>query len=324
MNLARIRRALKLAREDPRSLKYFALQAAWTLKPAPAEPASLSWTLPADVLSNTSIRWPTPIPLPDSHWWENKFRLALAAHVPVLPAAIAHPFRSILIFEVVFDDRPHRVAIDYRDESDICVDCARTVSLYFKLQFSNDGYQFDHVVPGGYVVKQQNFYRYLSRLRALRDLTPQFDVYGRFSNRGELRSDIVSRLQAQNRFEFGGGLGIALYLQSLWEVARARVALDLPGYGSFCYRLAEYLAIGSCVIALPHRNRLPVPLVDRKHIVFTQPNGEDLIELCAYYLEHHEERECLARSSRDYFDRYLHYRQLGAYYLSVLIERVAR
>jgi hypothetical protein len=320
---AKIRRVLQPAGKDPRSLKYLALQTAWSIAPAPPRPLTLSWSLPADVLSETSIRWPTPIPLTDARWWEDKFRLAFAAHVPIQRAAIPQPFWSILIFDVLFSGRQYRVAIDYRDESEISADCAAVVSMYFKLQFSSEGYPFDHVLPGGYVVKQQKFYRYLPHIRALKEKRSLFDVYGRFSPRSELRNEILSRLKSQNLFKFEGGPGLAFYVQSLCEEARARITLDLPGLGSFCYRLPEYLAIGSCVIALPHQNRLPIPLVDREHIAFTKPDGDDLLDLCEHYLEHQTERENLMKNSRDYFDLYLDYRQLGAYYLSALIERLA-
>jgi hypothetical protein len=324
MTSGKIRRVLHLAGENPRSLKYLALQTAWSIAPAPPRPLTLSWSLPPDVLSETFIRWPAPVPPTDARWWEDKFRVAFAAHVPIQRTAIPQPFWSILIFDVLVSGREYRVAIDYRDDSEISTECADVVSIYFKLQFSSEGYPFDHVLPGGYVVKQQKFYRYLPHIRALKEKRSLFDVYGRFSPRSELRNKIVSRLKSQNLFKFEGGLEMAVYAQSLWEEARARITLDLPGYGSFCYRLPEYLAIGSCVIALPHQNRLPIPLVDREHIAFTKPDGDDLLDLCEYYLEHHTERENLMKNSRDYFDRYLDYRQLGAYYLSTLIERLAR
>jgi hypothetical protein len=41
-----------------------------------------------------------------------------------------------------------------------------------------------------------------------------------------------------------------MYTQYLREIADSRVCIDLPGEGPFTYRLVEYLAIGSCIIAL--------------------------------------------------------------------------
>jgi hypothetical protein len=45
------------------------------------------------------------------------------------------------------------------------------------------------------------------------------------------------------------------------------------------------------------------------------------VDLCAYYLEHDNERKAIARNAQDYFDRYMHYRQLGAYYISMMFQR---
>ncbi len=132
----------------------------------------------------------------------------------------------------------------------------------------------------------------------------------------------MSALARQDRFAFHGSLGTVLYVESLCEAARSRVCVDLPGRGYFCYRLADYLAIGSCVVAVPHRNRLHVPLVDGVQIGFSAPDGSDFVDRCAYYLEHADEQASLVRGSREYFDRYLHPAQLGAYYLVTTLERL--
>ena len=45
----------------------------------------------------------------------------------------------------------HNVAIDYADRPDINEGCARSCLLYFKMQFSCDGYGFENVIPGGFI-----------------------------------------------------------------------------------------------------------------------------------------------------------------------------
>jgi hypothetical protein len=323
MSRSRVERLLRLLATNPETVKYLGLEAAWSARPRAIPLAPLSWPLPTEKLAETTIRWPVPVPLPDAGWWEGKLRAGLAAHVQVLPAQIDHPFTSILMFDVAVRGRAHRIAIDYRDSSLIPHECAMSAALYFKLQFANEGYPWEHVVPGGYVVGQQKFYRYLARLRALRQRQPVFDVYGRFGKRGEnLRRKVIGLLEDQDVFDFTGGLRTVIYGQSLCEAARAKVSVDLPGHGWLCYRLMEYLGIGSCVVAIPHGNRLHVPLVDREHLVYTRPDGEDIVELCQYYLHHVNERSAIIEKSQDYFDRYLHYRQLGAYYLSVIFDRI--
>jgi hypothetical protein len=319
----RIARLVRLVTTNPQTLKYLGLEALWSVRPRTVESFPLSWHLHGEKLSRTTIRWPEPVPLPDAAWWEPKFRAALAAHVQVEPATIQHPFTSILMFDVVSRGRTSRVAIDYRDSNEVPDQCAESADLYFKLQFSRDGYAFDHVLPGGYVVGKQKFYRYLPWLRALRRRGSVVDVYGRFGPRGELlRREVIGRLTAQDQFSFTGGMGTVLYSQSLAEVTRAKVSIDLPGFGWFCYRLPEYFAVGSCVVAVPHRNRLHVELENGKHLAYIQADGADVVDVCNYYLEHPRERDQLMNNAQEYFDRYLHYRQLGAYYLHSIVTRL--
>jgi hypothetical protein len=325
MNLSeeRFRRLVRLFSDDPRMLKYLCLEAAWTAWPRRTRVLPLSWELPRDTLARTFIRWPTAMGLADGSVWEPKLKAALAAHVPIVPAPISQPLAKILVFDLVVAGRASRIALDYRDTHHIPEEYAGLADVYFKLQYSRDGYPWDNVLPGGYVVGRQKFYRYLAHLRSLAGRGPLFEVYGRFGfRREEVRRPIVHRLEEQELFDYAGGMGTVLYSQSLWELARAQIAVDLPGYGALCYRLVEALAIGSCIVALPHTNRLHVPLVPGGNILYFDGSGDDVVALCHHLIDHKEERTELARNARDYFDRYLHYRQLGAYYLSTVYERV--
>ena len=87
---------------------------------------------------------------------------------------------------------------------------------------------------------------------------------------------------------------------------------------------ADIEAVGACIIAYPHSTMLPVPLVNGKHIVYTKPDLSDLQDLCAYYVEHKDERQMIASSARDYFDKYLHRSQLACYYLKQIISCISR
>jgi Glycosyl transferases group 1 len=318
----RLARLARLTAKNPRTLKYLGLEALWSVGRRTLQTFPLSWALDDAKLSRATIKWPEFVPLPDAAGWEPKLRAAFAAHVQLHPATIAHPFTSILMFEVESRGNTSRVAIDYRDSNELSDECAQSSDLYFKLQFSRDGYPFEHVLPGGYIVSRERFYRYLPWLRALRQRDSQFDVYGRFGPHGEFRRNVIERLTAQKRFSYTGGKGTVLYSQSLAEAARAKVSIDLPGHGWFCFRLPEYLAIGSCVVAVPHRNRLHVDLENGKHLAYTQSEGVDILDVCGYYLEHALERAELMNSAQEYFDRYLHYRQLGAYYLHSIVARL--
>jgi hypothetical protein len=87
-------------------------------------------------------------------------------------------------------------------------------------------------------------------------------VYGRFnlSPSAETRGWAVSLLREQKAFTYKGGTEFRRYLECLVEVAEAKVCIDLPGYGDFCFRLIDYLAIGSCVIGPRPSTRLHAPL----------------------------------------------------------------
>lgn len=112
------------------------------------------------------------------------------------------------------------------------------------------------------------------------------------------------------------------YIDFLKEVAQSKICIDLPGLGDFCFRLINYLAIGSFVIAYPHRTMLHVPLVDRKHIIYCKEDFSDLIELCEYYLENADQRETIARNACEFFDLNLHKDNLVRYYLRTCLNRL--
>lgn len=328
-----------------------AREAVWSARPEELTPAPLSWPLTAADLAGVSVSWPV---LSDGERaWVDSLRRGLEAHVPVTEARLPRPRGGVLVFGLRVGGRVFDVAVDSRDTSQVDAAVARRVPLYFKFQHALDGYPEPSVVPGGYVVAQDRLYRYLPQLRRMRDTRPPLhDVYGRFGVFGatfsgpprplaetlrqprrygrhggfvgafEVRRSLVTMLAQDPRFRFHGGLGLVLYSEAMTEVARARVCVDAPGLGSFCFRLCDYLAVGACIVAIPHENRLHVPLVDGEHIVYTRPDGSDLGERCAALLADREARMGFVRRSREYFDRFLEPRQLGAYYLATALERL--
>jgi len=98
-------------------------------------------------------------------------------------------------------------------------------------------------------MKHEVLHRHLHQLRRRNRLS--HDVFARFSPHfsPEIRGPALRRLAAQIRFGFEGGTQLMMYTQYLRDIAGSRVCIDLPGEGPFTYRLVEYLAIGSCIIA---------------------------------------------------------------------------
>jgi hypothetical protein len=284
------------------------------------------WRVEPEELKEVSIRWPSVYQWPTARLWVETLLYGLKKRVRVEPAPLQQPYRGTVIFQFVLRGRAHDVALDYSDYPEINEESARRAAVYFKMQHLRAGYGRENVLPGGYVCDSRKIYLHLARLRRLRDRREfEFDVYGRFSTefaRGTRRR-AVEILSKQNVFGFEGGLKKVKYLEFLKEAARARVCIDLPGEGDFCFRLINYLAVGACVVGPRHRTVLNAPLVDGLHIAHTKDDLSDLVEVCRFYVENEEAREEMCRASRAFFERHLHADNLTAYYLRSCLDRLA-
>lgn len=294
-------------------------EALWQLRSRAATPERLTWPLDPEVLGNCVVRWPVRYEWSPSRKWLDPVLRGLRALVRVERVAIPQPYAGIALLRIVTGGSERVVAIDYSDHREIDERCVAEVAVYFKMQFAEEGYPFAHVHPGGFVPGDCLVYGGLRTLRRQRDREPcRFDVYGRFGLEfaRTIRTRAVDLLSKQSRFQYEGGLVTLRYSRYLREIASARICVDLPGNGDFCFRLIDYLAVGACIVAVRPRNRLHVPLVDREHVAYVAEDLSDLVELCEYFLENEAERERMRENSRWFFDRYLHREQLAAYYLS--------
>lgn len=238
---------------------------------------------------------------------------------------IPQPYKGTVMFQFINKGKVRDVAIGYSDYLPIDEECAKQCDLYFKMQYDKLGYGYSHIVPGGYVPDGKKLYLQLNKLRTLRDQKQYlFDVYGRFGldYAREIREKAVKTLNYQKSFQFEGGMKKVTYNEFLREIAQSKICIDMPGLGDFCFRLINYLAIGTCVIAYPHHTQLNFPLIDRKNIVYMKEDFSDLVELCEYYLENDNEREVIAQNSRRFFDLYLHKDNLVKYYLRNCLDRL--
>jgi hypothetical protein len=223
------------------------------------------------------------------------------------------------------------ITIDYSDYKDrIDEDCLKRSALYFKMQYRRRGYESSSsdakkIVPGGYVNGHPEVYAFLPHIRAAAARNPdRYDVYGRYGLdfAVDIRRKAVGLLQGQSDFQYVGGVKKVRYSNYLQEAAQSKICIDLPSNSDFCFRLVDYLAVGSCVIGPRHGTNMHVDLEDRKHLVYTKDDLSDLIPLCKYYLEHDRERKEIRRNAREYFDRFLHREQLAAYYLFQILTHV--
>lgn len=276
-----------------------------------------------------SLRWPSEYPDAGTHFWANQLLSGFrAVGMRIEKSAIPLPgSRAMLLVEVSDGEQAHLIAFDDGDSPEIEQDIAENVLVYFKLQYGREGYAQSNVVPGGYVLAHNRAYRYLPLLRTIRSARFfKYDVYGRFGLRygGSVRRRRAHELLSArddfhhevSLFKYPGGPEKVPYREYLFEIPRAKVCVDMPGGGDLCTRLLDYLAIGSCVVGPPPTVRLPIKLIDGEHIVYCASDLADLGEMCSQLVRDDQERERIARNAREFFDRYLHRRQLATYYIS--------
>jgi hypothetical protein len=306
--------------------KGLAKEALWRLHPlTTGETDPLSWPISREQLAPLKILWPRTYQWPFAVFWVQSLQEGMRRFVEMENAALEQSYPGVVIIQALVNGESHDVAIDYSDYIPVNDECARRCVLYFKMQYSREGYSHRNVVPGGFVPYSSKLYKFLPYVRAIADRKQhQFEVYGRFGSAfaTETRALATSLLSKQDRFHYEGGMRKLRYSRSLAEIAKSEVCIDLPGNGDFCFRLVDYLAVGACIIGPRHQTDLPSPLRNGQQMVFCRADLSDLIDLCTYYLEHEAERAAIANNARLYFDRYLHQRQLSAYYLQTILKAI--
>lgn len=302
----------------------------WRLSPEYRAEPPISFPLDPLKIKGLEIHWPIACEEPSTARYVVDIASGLKRFVPVQRAEIPQS-SGVVMIQARYRGKMFPIAIDYSDYKDrINDDCLKRSALYFKMQYRRQGYERDDtgtkkIVPGGYVNGHPDIYYFLPHIRAAgARRAGRYDVYGRFALdfAVDIRRKAVELLRAQSDFNYIGGVKKVRYSHYLLEAAQSKICIDLPSNSDFCFRLVDYLAVGSCVIGPRHGTTMHVGMEDRKHLVYTKDDLSDLVPLCNYYLEHDEEREEIRRNARDYFDRYLHREQLAACYLRQFLTHV--
>ena len=299
----------------------------WALRRAgKSHSINQNWHIEPKELSNIEIRYPQKKYI----WYGARICLDLLLfefkyRVPVRFIDLPQSYQGIVWFQLVKNGRVHDITVDYSDYPQVNTEAVAHSTVYFKMQYASEGYEFGNVIPGGYVTDSLRLYLHIRRMQQLRDQKKfEFDVYGRFGVdfATDIRERAIGILNTQNCFRFEGGLKKVRFAAFLREVARSKIVIDLPGNGAFCHRLVNYLALGACVVAYPHDSVMHVPLENHKHLVYCQKDFSDLVETCEYYLTHADEREAICSQSRSYFEANLHHANLANYYLRKCLDAV--
>jgi hypothetical protein len=292
--------------------------------------ADRAWIVDAKELEGVTVRWPTVLEWPSGWLWVEPLFHGFRSRVRVKLCDIPQRLDGAVVVEFCRGERVYRVAINFKDYPDLThldktPGAPEPLDLEFKMQFQGGGYGVPNIVPGGFVSDSVLVDWYARKPRRERDRKRfSWDVYGRFGLNfaTAVRTPAITALTNQSRFRFFGGGGKVRYPEFLNEVAHSRVCLDLPGNGPFCFRLVNYMAVGACIVSVPHSTVMPVPMEDRKHIIYTRPDMSDLVDICEYYVNNESGREAAVQASRDYYRRYLYWRSLSDYYLRTMLDRL--
>jgi hypothetical protein len=265
-----------------------------------------------------TLVWPRAYSWAPFSIWFEPLREGLAALARMEGAqAMRPPVRNCEIIDVRYGGATFPVVIDCGDSSDIDEAQAARALVYFKMQYRRAGYGRPNVVPGGYGPGMGvRIDSVLPALRALRDRREfEHEVHARFGAAFgyERRKPYLDALAADGRFRLTGGFKMLRPSAFLAEVARARVLIDLPGQGDFCFRFVDYLAVGACVVAARHGVRMPVDLVDGRDVLFVDTPAQ-AADACAHLLAEPARIEAMAQAARAYYDNHLTKSAQAAYY----------
>jgi len=299
----------------------------WRIFCGSSGPNSLTYPVSRQAAAPCFIRWPDKLQWAQGETFVQHLRVGLEQFVKVETAPIPQPYEGIMVFHFVRDGAEFPVVIDYSDYMDRIDETARrSAAVYLKMQYQIGGYDrlegAADILPGGYTVPSKHSYCYLPPARRRSAALSLHDVYGRYSLQFAtgIRKQAITLLSEQTEFDYYGGAGLVRYSQHLMDIATSKVCVDLPGNGPFCFRLLDYLAVGACIVAVRHTAQFPVPLEPGVHIAYVKDDLSDLLDVCRYYVENDDARKTMQRNTREYFDRYLHRRQLAAYYLNCCLE----
>jgi glycosyltransferase involved in cell wall biosynthesis len=208
------------------------------------------------------------------------------------------------IFQVRTGQRMVRCAYDYSDYPVISSAVLREVDVYFKC-IAPISQLPPKVLRIGYFAANPPL---LAKARAQTLRTPpikKFDVYGRFGSWTDsqpIRETILGSLH-NSSIRFHGGFGTVSYPAYLQELAKAQIAIHLPGQGPLSYRLVESMALGTLVVSPKLECAFPEDLIDGVHYVSVKKDAGDLIEVCQQLLRDNDRRQKIVSHAMSFFDR---------------------
>ena len=122
----------------------------------------------------------------------------------------------------------------------------------------------------------------------------------------------------QNRDLMSGMLQWGDYIKNQ---ARAKIGLSVPGFGNDTLHHWELTSFATLCMYLHPGIHLPYPFIDRKHCVHLNADLSNLEKEIAYYLQHEDKREAIAKAGKAHCRQY-HSTSARASYLLNIAMRV--
>jgi len=231
---------------------------------------------------------------------------------------------SILPIDIKVSDKVIRVWYDFSDFKEAHFEVMKTGDFYFKITCLKEYMkERKNVYPIGQTTSLMEYFSLVDKLRdARKDKKYQYDIVAVFRvTNYNLRREIVERIR--NRKDWLSYTGLAPFRnrpgipdslkmlklpfeRHLALQSRSKICVSVPGVGGYfdwCWREAEILGMGGCLLCLRMETAMPGDF-DSCHIAI-KANLSDLEEKVDYYLKHDEEREEIAQRGLEYFEKWL-------------------
>jgi len=225
---------------------------------------------------------------------------------------------------IPIDIYSRRIWYDFSDFYSLYPSIMNDNDLYFKVQYYDDVVKnTNNVFPIGFGASRSSYFKDLNTRRKLKEQKKyDYDIIGVFrttnyNTRRKVVEIIRSRKdwkslawleQTDNRPKVPKELlGASLqYTDHLMKQCKSKLCLAIHGVGirfGINGRISEILGTGNCLILPELEARMPSSL--EGSAIILKRDLSDMQEKVDYYLSHDEERESIARSGLEYYEKWL-------------------
>jgi hypothetical protein len=106
---------------------------------------------------------------------------------------------------------------------------------------------------------------------------------------------------------------------NIYATYSSKISINMEGNGKNCFRQFEILYLNCPLLTQKHDHYWGIKdPVDKKHCIFFEEDGSDLINKIRYYLNNEEELSEISENGHEFFNQYYHPKALSEYLISIL------